>query len=464
MGIASILNVARNSLFAQQTAMQVISNNIANVNTPGYAKQEAVLNEDSAAGTGSGLLGNGVKVTSVLSHYDRYLEASVGRESKSLEEQKTYAQYFSRLESILDENNTKLTSNMTAFFNSWQDLSLDPLSMTARSNVAMTGSNLANGIRSVYSGLRGVQLEVNDNIIQKVSDINDLLHSIAGLNDQIYSAGADSGDNQSLVNQRTQLLNQLSGLIDVQSYEDDDGGLTIMTSSGIPLLDRGALRGLQVESSLTDGMARITWTGGSSSPVDITDTIAGGSLKSLIDLRDNQISGFISSIDDLARSLITEVNDIHGAGYNANGTTNDFFKNVTENFAANFDISDAVKADPNNIAATSSAANPTGNDIALAIANLGTTSVTINDRKTTYVDYGSSIASKIGSLSQNAKDLSEYHQNLMTSIQKQRDSVSGVSVDEELSNLMKFQYAYQAAARLFNVADALFSSLMEVGR
>ena len=464
MSIASILNIARNSLFAQQTAMQVISNNIANVNTPGYAKQEAVLTEDSVAGNDYLLRGNGVKVKSVLSHYDRYLEASVAKENTSLEEQKTYAQYFGRVESILDENNTKLTSNMVAFFNSWQDLSADPLNVTSRTNVATAASNLANGIRSVYKELRSIQMEVNDNVVQKVSDINDILHSIATLNDQIYSAGANGGDSQSFVNQRTQLVNQLSGMMDIQSSEDKDGGLMIMTSAGSPLVGRGTVWSLKAERSLTDSMCRITWTGGSSSSEDITDTIRGGSLKSLIDLRDNQISGFISAIDDLAQSLMTQVNDIHSAGYNANGTMNDFFKNVTQDFAANFDISDAVKADPNNIAVTSSAANSSNNDIALAIANLGTASVTINGQKTTYVDYGSSIASKIGSLSQNAKDLSEYHQNLMTSIEKQRDGVSGVSVDEELSNLMKFQYAYQAAARLFSTADALFSNLLEIGR
>jgi len=464
MSIASIFNIAKNAMFAHQASIQVISNNIANVNTPGYARQEAVLVEDSAAGTAHGLLGNGVKVESVLSYYDKYLESSMAKENMSLEEQKTYAQYFGRVESILDESNTKLTSNIVTFFNSWQDLSTDPLSVTSRTNAAIAGVNLTNGVRSIYGELKDIQTEVDDIVYQKVSDINDILHSIATLNGQIHLANAGGSENQAFINQRSQLVNRLSGMIDVQYFTDKDNGLTVMTSGGKPLVDKGAVFELGAEKLLADNMYRITWNGNSSNSVDITDTIHSGSLKSLVDLRDNHISGFISTINDLAQSIMTEVNKIHSTGYNANGTTNNFFKNVTRDFAGNFVISDEVKADPNNIATTSSAANPSNNDIALAIANLGTASVKIKGRDTTYVDCGSSIASRIGSLSRNAKELSEYHQDLMATMQKQRDSVSGVSIDEEMSNLIKFQYAYQAAARLFSTAESLFNSLLEIGR
>lgn len=119
MGITSILNIARNALFAQQTSLQVLSNNIANVNTKGYARQEAVLAEADAVMTESGLLiGNGVRIAKVASHYDKYLEYTLAKQYTSLEEQKTYQKFFSRIESVLDETNSRLTSNITAFFNS----------------------------------------------------------------------------------------------------------------------------------------------------------------------------------------------------------------------------------------------------------------------------------------------------------------------------------------------------------
>jgi flagellar hook-associated protein 1 FlgK len=162
---------------------------------------------------------------------------------------------------------------------------------------------------------------------------------------------------------------------------------------------------------------------------------------------------------------MTEVNAIHGTGYNAGGTTGvNFFENMTRDYAANLDLSDEIKTDVNYIAVTSLASNLTNNDIALAIADLGSADVTIGGATTTYVTYTASIASTIGNLSQNAQNLSEYHQNLMDMVSNQRESISGVSIDEEMSNLIKFQYAYQAAARLINTADTLMTALMEIGR
>jgi flagellar hook-associated protein 1 len=466
MSVASILNTAKNALFAQQTALQVVSNNIANVNTEGYARQEAVFTEEKVVMSDQGLfLGGGVSVSTVTSHYDKYLEASVAKENTALEEQKTYEQYFGRIESILDENNTKLTANLVAFFNSWNDLSTDPLSIASRTNVATEGATLANGIRNVYVTLKDMQTEVDSDIAQKASEINNILHSVANLNSKIYASRTGGAEKAGLVNQRSQLVNQLSGILDIQSFQDENEGLTVMTSGGKVLVSGESVFELKAEESSANGFYAITWSAGSSGPTDITNTFQGGTLKSLIDLRDNQISGFLDGINDLARSVMTEVNEIHRTGYNVNGATDiDFFKNVTGDCAARFDISDEIKADPNYVVATSSAENPSNNDIALAIANLGNASVTINGQNTTYIDYGSSIASKIGSLSQNAKDLSSYHQTLMTGIQKQRDTVSGVSIDEEMTNLIKFQYAYQAAARLLNVADTLMNSLLEIGR
>jgi flagellar hook-associated protein 1 len=465
MGISSILNTAKTALLAQQTAMQVTSNNIANVNTTGYARQEAVLAEQTPTPTDVGLLGNGVQVTSVISYFNKYLNAALAKEITSSEEQKTYEQYFSRIESVLDENNTNLTSNITAFFNAWQDLSTDPASATSRLNVQTSGANLANGIRDMYSQLQSMQSEVNDNIGQKVLDINDILNSISELNGRIVSLKTNGQESSSFVSQRAQLVQKLSAIVGIQSFEDGEGALTIMVS-GKTVLDKETVFELETEPSTDNNFYRITWGGNSSSSSDITDLISGGSLKALIDLRDNQLPSFMDTVDDLAQSLITQVNDIHSTGYTANGATGiNFFQGSTDAYALTFDLSDQVKADSQYIAVTSSATNSTDNDIALAIADLGGATLTIGaSSSTTYTNYGAAIASRIGSLAQNATDLSGYHQNILMSIQSQVDSISGVSIDEEMSNLIKFQYAYQAAARLLNTAETMLDSLLEMVR
>lgn len=465
MGIGSILNIAKTALLAQQTALQVTSNNIANVNTEGYTRQEAVLAEQKPTPTDVGLLGNGVQVTSVISRYNKYLSAALAKQITSSEEQKTYEQYFSRIESVLDENNTKLTSNITAFFNAWQDLSADPTNMVSRLNVAVSATNLTSGIRDIYTQLGNMQTEVNDGVGQKVKDINNLLNAIAELNGRIVSLGAGGQDSSSFASQRSQLVQKLSAIVGMQSFEDGQGALTVMIA-GRTVLDKETVFELKAEPSQAhDNFHRITWDGNSSTSMDITELIGGGSLKALIDLRDKQLPDFMGSVDDLAQSMIQQINDIHRTGYTANGETGiDLFRASRSPYALTFDLSDEIKADYRYIAVTSSAANPTNNDVALAIARLGSASVRIGGNAATYADYGAAIAGRIGNLSQNAKDLSEYHGNLLTSIQSQADSISGVSIDEEMSNLIKFQYAYQAAARLLNTAEAMMNSLLEMVR
>ncbi len=464
MGITSILNIARSALFAQQSALQVLSNNIANVNTPGYARQETVLNEANSTMTEGGLLGSGVIVERIISNYDKYLEYSMAREFTSMEEQMTYEKFFTRIENVLDENNSRLTSNITAFFNAWQGLSADPLSAVARENVALNGANIGQGIRNIYTQLKSLQTEIDNNVAGEVAKINNILASIAEFNKKAYESTVNGAGGSSYKTRALAALQELSGKINVQYFDDANGGLTVMTGDGKILVEKGTVCELSARKN-AENFYDVYWQGNSVNSINVSYAITGGVLKSLMDLRDDKISGFIDDINNLAHTLMTEVNAIHSAGYNSGGTTGvNFFKNMTRDYAANIDLSDEVKADTGYIAASSSASASSNNDIALALANLGTTDVAIGGRTTTYVSYSASIASTIGNLSRNARSLSEYHQDLMEIVRNQRESVSGVSIDEEMSNLIKFQYAYQAAARLINTADTLMMALMEIGR
>ncbi len=465
MSIGSIMDIAKGALFAQHTALQVVSNNVANVNTEGYMRQAAVLDESPSIRTTFGLLGTGVTAKGVVVFYDKYLESSLAKQNNATEEWKTYEQYLSRIESVLNENNTHLSANITAFFNSWQTLSTDPTSNTARTDVEMNGMNIAWSIRNVYGELKKLQTETDNNVAQTVTKINNLLHSIAQANQTMYESGGNGSGEAAVVSQMTQYVKELSGIMDLQVSNDADGGTKIMTSGGKILVERNMVNELSAEKSSANDFYRVVWNSSSPNSVDITDTIRGGSLKSYLDLRDNQIAGFMDTVNDLAQSLMTEVNSLHSAGYNVNGTTGtDFFLNLTHDYAANIDVSNEVKADVGNIATSSSPVSTSGNDVALAIAGLGSASVAIGGSNTTYGDYTASTVSKIGALSQNAQNLSEYHQNLLTSLQTQREGISGVSIDEEMTNLIKFQYAYQAAARLLTTADTLFTSLLAIGQ
>jgi flagellar hook-associated protein 1 FlgK len=465
MSITSILNIATSALFASQASIQVTSNNVANADTEGYIRQTAVLTESASVETAAGLIGSGVTVTAIKAVYDKYLEASVAEENNASEEWSIYETYFGRIETILNEDNTGLSANITDFFNAWESLSVDPTNSTVLTAVVTAGDNMCQTIQDVYGELKDLQTELNGSVAEKVKDVNNILSSIAELNSQIYKEGSSGADDATLISQRTELISELSGIIDIQCYEDSNGGLTVMTSDGKLLVDGVNANELSVEDSGTDGCYSVIWNSASGASEDITDDISGGSLKALIDLRDNQITAFIDEINDLAESLATEVNSLHSSGYGANGTTGiNFFTEVstTGDYASMFAVSDEVETSTDYIAVSSTADSTSGNETALAIAKLTSGSVTIDGQSTTFTDCCASMESEIGSLSENAQDLSEYHTSLLASLETERDSVSGVSTDEEMTNLIKYQYAYQAAARLITTAESLLDALMEV--
>jgi flagellar hook-associated protein 1 FlgK len=301
-------------------------------------------------------------------------------------------------------------------------------------------------------------------VAEEVEDVNNILSSIAELNSQIYKEGSAGAEDATLISQREELLEKLSGIMDIQYFEDENGGLTVMTSDGKLLVDGVYANELTVEDTGT-GSYSVIWNSASGASEDITDDISGGSLKALIDLRDNQVTNFIDELNSLAESIATEVNSIHSSGYGANGTTGiNFFTEVSTSgdYASVFAVSDEIETSTDYIAVSSSTESTTGNEIALAIAELGSGSVTIDGQSTTFTDYCASMEGEIGSLSENAQDLSDYHTNLLAALETERDSVSGVSTDEEMTNLIKYQYAYQAAARLISTAESLLDSLMEV--
>jgi flagellar hook-associated protein 1 len=462
MSISSILNIAKNSMAVMQTSLQVTSHNIANVNTVGYSRQEAVLTEATPMPTEVGLLGDGVSVQGIIRYFDRYLEESIAGKNTDLQEQMATDRYMERIESVLDENNSKLTATITDFFNGWQNLSTDPTSTSVRTSVVVKGENVSRIIGDIYSQFKGLQVELDNSVGKEVADVNRILTSIADLNDKVYEAGVNGGESGDYLDKRTELFKQLSGELDVSSVEDKYGRLTILTGQGKVLVDGNRSWDLATLKDQNTGFSRIAWQDGSGNLSDITDQIGGGKLKALISLRDETLGArFIPAINELAKALVTEVNAVHVDGTNLNGTTGiDFFKDTGRDYAQSMSISNQIKADSRNIAATSSAANPTDNDIALAIAALGENQVTVAGGQTTFVNYVSSLISDIGELAKQAKDISQYQQDTMQVMEKQKEEVSGVSIDDEMSNLIKFQYAYQASARLITVADELFKSIL----
>ena len=463
-GIRSILDIGKGALSANELALQTLSHNIANVDTPGYSREAIVLKTALPEPSAAGMLGNGVRVEEVRRFVDNYLNGAINSKNTDLQFQKTAEQYLGQMESILNEDNAKLTQNLSGFFNAWQDLSTDPTSIPARVALEAQAENLSRSIQSIYGDLSNLQQQANNSIAQEVENVNRITTAIADLNQRISEAGKDGQANDYL-DQRAELLKELSGEMGIVSFQDQFGNITVLAANGKPLVDGNKHWNLKVSDPHSVGLYQVNWEDSNGKLSDITSDVQNGTLGALLYERDVDAKTFIGQLNALAETLITRVNAIHQTGYNLNGTTGTaFFKPLTQDYAARIEVSNEVQNDVGNIAATSSLERPTDNDITLAMAGLADTNLPfVVDGNTTWarpVEFVSAILSSVGQLTRNAQDLVTYQSNTMNVLTAQQAAVSGVSLDEEITNLVQYQRAYQASARLISAADDCLVTLL----
>jgi flagellar hook-associated protein 1 FlgK len=380
MSIWSTLNIAKGALATAQMSVQVTSHNIANVDTEGYSRQEAVLEEATPKPSAVGLMGDGVTVRKIKSYFDQNLQNEINAKNCNLEEQKVYSQYLSRIEGVFNEDNSQLSTTITTFFNDWQNLSTDATSVADKQTVASDGENLSRVVNGMYTDLMDLQTEINGDVGTAVDNVNGILTSIASLNQQIAEATVGTSEANDYVDQRNQLIQQLSGYMDINYFPDNRNMVTILNKSGQALVEGQRTTTLSKMVDPDTGLTRVGWQNASGEVADITDYIEGGTLGGLLSIRDDTIKEYVGNLNGLAKSVIENVNYFHQQG---NGGTSDktqdtgtFFQWITDgNYAKNMRLSYEVEDASGNIQAqnvmtTSSTAKPTDNDIAVRIASL----------------------------------------------------------------------------------------------
>ncbi len=373
MSVSSILNIAKSALSANQAAIQTISHNIANVDTAGYSRQEAVLEEATPSLTSFGLIGNGVAVQQIKSYLDQNIQNAISAQNSDLQGQMVYKSYSMSIQGILNENNSNLSATITQFFNDWQALSTDPTSTTDKQTVASDGRNLGTVINGMYSDLTALQMQANGDVNSAIGDVNTTLASIASLNQEIVQSQVGTSPANDYVDQRNQLLQTLSGDMNISYFTDKNNMVTVVTSTGKSLVQGNTASQLTLGQDPNTGFTTVSLKDATGNSVDITGEIKGGSIGALITTRDTTINGCISDLNGLAKSIIDNVNYFHGQGSDNAGVP--FFQPETANYAKDMSLSDQIQ-DPSgsirteNVMASSSTANPTDNDVALRIASL----------------------------------------------------------------------------------------------
>jgi flagellar hook-associated protein 1 len=454
--LITTLSEANSGLAAADYGLTVTGQNIANLNTDGYARRSVGLAE---VPPGSG---GGVEVTGARALRDALLEARIRRQYPAEEQQSAIASSLAVVESSLGKPGQSIDGALSAFFNSFATLAQDPTSSISRDSVVLQGRQVAQAFNSMAVNFADARRAADGQIRGGVDQINSLAKQIAALNTAI--GNANGADAETLRDQQGVALKTLSGLADVTVLARADGGADVSIGSGRALVVGENVYGLGIGSAGISGLATIT-SGG----VDITDEIKRGEVGGLLQVRDTIVPDYQNRLDALAFGVAQQVNALHTGGYDANGDPGvDFFTApaTATGAAAALAVNQAI-AGGSGVAGDSSlvAASQTGstgdNGTAKAIAGLADARVMAGGTAS-LSDVWSQLVYRVGSDSQVAQAQQASGQQIVDQITKLRDQISGVSLDEEAAAMLKFQRAYQANARMFTTADAMMTTLMNM--
>jgi flagellar hook-associated protein 1 len=553
--IFSILNTAKLGLASQQLAIEVTGQNISNVQTEGYSRQEVTFEANNPRSFSLGQLGTGVRISGIERSHDEFLFSQILGEGDTLGRFGVRKDVFDQLEILLSENNGQsINQSLNSFFAGVQDVSGNPTGLPERSNLVAEANNLASVFNNLGESLFQIQQNLDATIAVEVTRINSLTEEIAALNKSIHANEPTTFSANDLRDKRDLKIKDLSELIDLNFVDEQDGQISLTLSDGTPLVLQSIAFKLDTsingnnKSFLDIGVQDIA---GNSK--NVTSSISGGTLKGYLDMRDTEVEDLRDKLDRLAAGFVQEFNNIHQQGFGVDGSTgNNFFGELTptvitdlnntgsatlsaangdpsnisvdkyeitmtgsnsfsltnltngassgtftftagstfnlangfavtisgsaavgdrfelsvsESAARNFSVDSGVASNSNKVAAGLNSSTDGANALELVAlqSKLVFNSISVDAAGSgsfTFDEFYSSIVSNVGINSFSAQSTYSQQEGILLQLDTRRESISGVSIDEEMINMIKFQQAYNAAARLIGVVDELLDTVI----
>ncbi|AET69677.1 flagellar hook-associated protein FlgK [Desulfosporosinus orientis DSM 765] len=489
------LNVGLKSLFASQAALNTINHNISNADTVGYSRQVVSLKASRALSTsdGSGMVGTGVNIESIVQIRNVFLDQRYWQESSQYGEYSVKSNSLSELESLLSDSDEGLNDALDSFTSAMEDLANDPSDDSARSAMVAEGSALCEYLNNMYGTLEDLLDENNSAVKTEVDEINSLANQISALNQQIYKAESTGDTANDLRDQRAVLIDQLSAVADVEVKEVSYGTLAngqqdlrlSIKINGVSLVNHFSVNELECYEN-SDGTYGVQWAE-THNEVSFT----GGEIKGYLDMcqGDGSDGGFkgipyyMNQLNTFARSLAKAFNEGiyadgeshssgHAGGVGLDGSTgvrffsyeekstdelmdsgadmDEIYANIT---AGNISLSADVLNDTDQIATSSVAGEEENSDNLTELIEMFDDSEVFNNG--TPEDYINAVYATLGIETALVSKLSNVHENVVELIDSHKTSISGVSLDEETTNLIKYQLAYSAAAKVISVMDEI---------
>ncbi|HYK88164.1 MAG TPA: flagellar hook-associated protein FlgK [Acidobacteriota bacterium] len=460
--IFSGLSIAQRSLSAQQLGLEITQRNVANANTPGYSKLRVNFEPAIASDVVTAQPGMGVAEATIESFRNNFIDFRISQELQGQGEQQAAFDALQQVEALFnDPDGQGIQSAMSDFFASFSALANTPESLSLRQQVIQRATALTEVFHQLYNRVKELQLQQDRIVSDTVQDINSISADVARLNAEIAVAhGTQANDESALRDERQRLLSKLSELMDISYYEDSRGMVTVAAKQGPVLVVGDITKPLELGTSPVTGLNTITQGG-----TDVTTFIQSGKLGGVLKVRDTILPEYLNSLDDLAAGLIQRVNAQHALGVDLNGVAggNIFVPFVQPVPGSNTGAARGMAVsitDPETIAAAGPAAGPGSNANANLLA--GIQNETFASLGTTPGQFYANLVYRIGSDGASAHDSLQTKQNLVQQLENQRDAFSGVNLDEEAVNIIRYQKAYQASARFVTVIDNLTSDLLRI--
>ncbi|GJL78858.1 MAG: flagellar hook-associated protein 1 [Nitrospinaceae bacterium] len=552
--IFSILNTAKLGLLSQQLAIEVTGNNIANVETDGYSRQDVILESNTPRSVAQGQLGTGVRVSGIERVFDQFLFQQILSEGDPTGDFKVRKDVFEQLEVLFNENQGRsLNSELSGFFGALQDLSSNPNGLPERAEVINRAQSVAAVFNTLGEGLFQIQRNIDAIIADEVAGINTLADEIGKLNKAIFANEPGEFSANDLRDQRDRLVTQLSEKIDITYVNESDGQISLTLKDGTPLVLKDVTFDLSTGlNGNNKSFLDVFISNGAGGTTNVTSAIQGGGLKGYLDMRDTEVAAIQGKLNRLAAGFVQEFNRVHQGGFGLDGSTGvnfftpldptvftnvqntgsalvsvqnaspttvsvddyeitftgansfslnnlttgassgtftftpgstfnlaggfavnitgtaavgDRFKfSVSENAAKFVEVSNAVVSNSQKIAAGNSTAGDGSNagDLADLQSDLTFNSVTLQSGSGafTFDEFYNALVSAIGIQSASAQAGVRQQEGVLLQLNNRRQSISGVSIDEELINLIQFQQAFNASARMISLVEELFDTLI----
>ena len=471
LGIMGTMEMARNSMRVARSGAEVSGNNLANASNPIYARQRIKIDSSVTIPTEKGPQGSGAAVARLEQIRDKVLDAAVIYENSITGYHEGRLGYLQQAENALGQtvdNHTidaggaygtyGLSEGMTELFNSFQSLSVSPTSISERQTVISNAKKISSKLNTVDERLDRLRAAINEEVKDTIAQVNGKIKEVAYIAINIGNIEVIDGSANEVRDSLQYAMEQLSKYAEIKTTYNENGDLSLEVNNHEMITDNVMTNGITAKQDTVTGMYYMVDTAEGKTVNPNT-----GHIKGLIDVRDQSVKNLREDIDAMASQLITEVNALHQTGYDLDGVNDNSRGFFDGTGAANIKVNETIADNPRKLQGSSSAGETSNNDILRSIADLGSKAIA-GLNSVSFSEYYSNTLSRFGhEVSLTTSQLND-QKTVEQLLLKQRESIMGVSIDEEVANLVVYQRAFQASAKLLTTMDGLMQDVLNMTR